>query len=168
MTKKVKGKLSPGPSPAPPPEVKPAALAAIAKKIKSRRGRKKERTQISVRLDKTLMDIAHIQVENTGMRITDLIERGVLLALREMGVTDPLAHHARLILHDEGVEFSRLVLNVNTLRRFPEIRKLSLTENAWRECVLDTVAKIQEWPNAREVAGLMGTPSHLVGALKKP
>lgn len=168
MAKKLKLKTPPPGPVLPPPEVKPVAASAIAKKVKSRRGRKKERTQISVRIDKTLMDIAHTQIESTGMRITDLIERGVLLALREIGVTHPMTHNARLILHDEGVDLSRQIMNFNMLRRFPEVRSLSITEHVLRQCVLDTTAAIAQWPNARDVANLMGTPpAALVEALKK-
>jgi len=144
---------------APPPDVK---SAGPAKKVKRRRaGRKKERTQISVRIDKALMDLAYRNIETTGMRITDLVERGLLLAIRELGCLEPLAHHARLILHDEGVEFSRFILNANIILRFPEVRKLSVLEEDAREFFVEIAARAKEWPDAQRVLTLMGTPRDL-------
>ena len=139
----VEGKLAGGPA---------------GKKTTRRRGRKKERTQISVRIDKTVMDIAYQKLEGTSMRITDLLERGLLLAVRELGCDIPLFHHARLILRDEGVEFSRFIVDAHIILRFPEVRKLSAAENAWRTSLMEVVAGAKEWPNAREVLNLMGTP----------
>jgi hypothetical protein len=144
---------------APPPDVKSAAKSTgPTKKVKSRRGRKKERTQISVRIDKALMDLAYRNIETTGMRITDLVERGLLLAIRELGCIEPLAHHARLILHDEGVEFSRFILNANAILRFPEVRKLSAAEEESREFFVTLAARVREWPDVNRVLSLMGTP----------
>lgn len=138
----------------PPETSKPAAV--VAKKVQKRRGRKQERKQISVRIDKVVMDLAHKQIERAGMRITDLIERGLMLALRELGDTTPIHHHARLILHDEGVEFSRFVMDANILLRFPEVRKLSALEKVTREHILAIVKDMRTWPDAHEVVNLMG------------
>jgi hypothetical protein len=137
-----------------PQSAKPAA----AKKIPKRPGRKKERTQISVRIDRAVMDIAHRQIEPIGMRITDLIERGIILAIRELGNKTRFNHNARLILNDEGVDFSRFIMNANILLRFPEVRALSASETLVRRIFIDACLLANTWPNAREVVNLMGAP----------
>jgi len=142
-------------SASPLPDTKPLVAVRAGKK-NNKRGRKKERTQISVRIDKMVMDIAHKQIEHTGMRITDLIERGLLLAVREMGSDDPVYHHARLILRDEGVEFSRFILDANIIRRMIEVRKLSAGEEASREFLIALVHGARRWPSAESVLLLMG------------
>lgn len=133
-------------------------MAEKEAKPKSKRGRKKERAQISIRIDKVVMDIAYRVIKGTAMRITDLVERGLILAVREIGDLTPLSHHARLILHDEGVEFSRLILNVNIWRRLPEVRELTPLEKLQREHFLAMAAAALELPNAADVLKLMGVP----------
>jgi uncharacterized protein (DUF4415 family) len=161
-TKLISASSPPEKAAAPPPDIKPvAAKVGVKKGVKKtkRRGRKKERTQISVRIDKTVMEIAHRQMEGTGMRITDLIERGLLLAIREMGDLDPVVHHLRLILHDEGVEFSRFMLNARAWRRLPEIhRSLSPLEKLAREHYLALNEAVLLIPGIHDVMNLPGTP----------
>ena len=133
------------------------AIAHGAKKPKSKRGRKKERTQISVRLDTTVMALAHKHL-TAGMRITELLERGLLLALRELGDVDPIHHHLRLVLHDQGVKSSRFMMDANVLLNFPEVRVLSLAENSLREHMLDTISNMPRWMDYGKVLSFVGTP----------
>lgn len=46
-------------------------------------GPQKEKTQITVRVDKELMNEAYIQMKEDNSRITDVVERGIYLALKE-------------------------------------------------------------------------------------
>jgi hypothetical protein len=46
-------------------------------------GPQKEKTQITVRVDTDLMNEAHAQMKEDDTRITDIVERGIYLALRE-------------------------------------------------------------------------------------
>lgn len=46
-------------------------------------GPQKEKVQITIRLDKELMNEAYAQMKEDNTRITDIIERGIYLALRE-------------------------------------------------------------------------------------
>jgi hypothetical protein len=160
MAEQAKNKNRPKPKPAIVAPAESAVKAPGAKlKTKGRRGRKKERTQISVRIDTTVMTLACRQIEGTGMRMTDFIERGMLLAARELGDLGNSAYRpARLVLHDEGVEFCRLVMNINAIRRLPEVRKLSLTENMVRSLLLEAVKEATSWPGFDEAMSLMGTP----------
>lgn len=47
------------------------------------RGPQKEKTQVTLRLDKQLMDEVYVQMKEDNSRITDMIERGLVLALAE-------------------------------------------------------------------------------------
>lgn len=47
------------------------------------RGPQKEKTQVTVRIDKDLMNEAYAQMKEDNTRITDIIERGIVLALAE-------------------------------------------------------------------------------------
>jgi hypothetical protein len=60
-----------------------AAPSKKVAKVKSNRGRKLEKVQISVRLDKPCMDVLYRLVKTEGYRITDLLERGAIYVLRE-------------------------------------------------------------------------------------
>jgi hypothetical protein len=55
-----------------------------ADEVKPRqRGPQKEKTQITVRVDISLMNEAQAQMKEDNARITDIVERGICLALRE-------------------------------------------------------------------------------------
>ena len=123
-----------------------------------KRGRKKERTQISARIDYAVMDIAQDAIRGTETRITDMMERGLVLALRELGCTVPVSHHARLFFRDEGPAFAQLIVDLNTLRRLPEVRPLSAAEEAVRNFLMGIIASARQWPDADKVLALMGTP----------
>lgn len=56
---------------------------------KKKTGPKKHKTQITLRLDKKLMDEAKAQMAASGMRLTDIIERSLLLELEEKGAELP-------------------------------------------------------------------------------
>lgn len=55
-----------------------------ADEVKPRQhGPQKEKTQITIRVDKDLMSEAYRQMKEDNTRITDIIERGLILALKE-------------------------------------------------------------------------------------
>lgn len=54
------------------------------------RGPQKEKTQITIRVDKELMDEAYAQMKEDNTRITDIVERGIYLALKERDHDMPL------------------------------------------------------------------------------
>lgn len=139
------------PAPHPPPaETKPALLAGagVPAKKKSRAGRKKERMQISVRIDQAVMDLAYQTIErrkDDKLRITDLLERGLVLALREIETMQPVASQARLLLNDAGVDFQRRIVKLYALEHFPKARPLSVCEAKYRAITLEAVDSVDQW-----------------------
>jgi hypothetical protein len=92
-------------SPAPPPVVDgQKRLTAITKRGpgRPRGGFKKEKTQISVRIDQAVMDLAYelIEEEKGLIRITELIERGIVLAMRERKKLIPLDRQTRFLVSE--------------------------------------------------------------------
>lgn len=148
----MKKRTTASPPPAPPAEpLKPALVAGPGGPVKKkgRAGRKKERMQISVRIDQALMDLAYREIERRvkdKIRITDLLERGLLLALREIGATDPVASQARLLLNDAGVNFQRRIVRFHKLDVLFSQIPLSAVESKYRDAVLTGVDSVDEWP----------------------
>jgi len=91
-------------------------------KAKGKRGRKKEKVQISVRIDKTIMDLARGHLDrNPAERITELIERGMLLAMREQSSEPDDVRAPRLIFQEMSVERRRRATRVFILDCLPEV-----------------------------------------------
>lgn len=94
------------------PSVAPAAVSGTVpakplvtgvpskkKRIKGRGrvGRRKEKTQISVRIDKAVMDLAYEHIGSSKDRITDFIERGLILAMQEKFRLPPICSQVRFL-----------------------------------------------------------------------
>lgn len=139
-----------------PTQPQPIAVEKPVRKKKSRAGRKKERMQISVRIDQVLMDLAHDAIASRPkdkIRITDLLERGLQMALRDLGRTDPVTSQARLLLNDAGVEFSRWILQGYALKHFPTKLKtypLSPSEQQICDSVERMFEGVSQWPHYQE------------------
>jgi hypothetical protein len=125
---------------------------------------KQEREQVSVRIDKALMDAAYERAESTGTPIKALMDRAVLLAvaelirLRHSPLEFKIIQDARHVLRNEGVALDRLVMNANVLRRFPElalVRGLSSVESALRNFCIESLEAVPNMPGAEEVMKMM-------------
>jgi len=113
-----------------------------------RHGPEKEKTQVTVRLDKKLMDRTYAEIKSGNLRITDVIEQGLVLALKEMDQDLPRV----------AIQVRFLVANTTKaqqvqLRRFlaflvmQEVRTLSEAERRIRDFVLGYLESIeQDWP----------------------
>lgn len=144
--------------------LKPALAAGTGGPVKkkSRAGRKKERMQISVRIDQALMDLAYREIERRAkdkIRITDLLERGLLLALREIGATEPITAQARLLLNDAGVDFQRRIVKLYALEHFPKARSLSVCEEKYRAITLEAVDSVDKWVDYQSALQAGGSAS---------
>jgi hypothetical protein len=131
--------------------LRPVIAALKAKRKKRKAGRKKERTQISVRIDRAVMDLAYQEIKRTGVHISDLLERGLLLSLRENQVAPAPFATARILLYDRGVDFARRCASMAALEAFEQARPLTLTERFFRDLHLDTIDAVREWEGYAEV-----------------
>ena len=125
--------------------------AALAKRKKRKAGRKKERMQISVRIDRTVMDLAYQEIKRTGVHISDLLERGLLLSLRENQVAPAPFATARILLYDRGVDFARRCASMAALEIFNRVRPLTLTERFFRDLHLETIDAVRQWEGYAKV-----------------
>src|SRR5215471_4637795 len=113
-------------------------------KKKSRRGRPQEKVQISVRIDKAIMDVAYEHIKTTGRRITDMLERGLLLVMREeaTGQTRAVPQKMRYLFEHLPVELQKHLVKESGLWIFPEVRDLTRLEDCFRSWHLAGVAEI--------------------------
>ena len=121
---------------------------------KNKGGRPKERVQLSVRFDRIVADMIFRYLErHPGDRMTDILERGALLALneREELNREPVYINARMHLNDLGVDAARDVTSVCLMRYFPEVRPLTQLEKEIRDFYLKIVNVPHQWPDSELV-----------------
>ena len=141
---------------------KPAG--AKQSKRKSRGGRPKERVQVSVRIDRMVMDLVRAYLDrNKKAHITDLLERGALLALREAEKLAPEYIHARIALNDGGADMARDVTDMWAMRYIAEHRALTALEACHREFHLRTLKSVRDWAGYAEALRMLADPNIMLG-----
>lgn len=91
------------------------------------RGPKKEKVQISVRISKAYMDLAYAHIERTNTRITDLLERGLALAMAEEVNMPKLTQNVRFLVANTTTEQQRVIRNALVWLAIPELPDCQLT-----------------------------------------
>ena len=77
---------------------------------RQRRGPLKEKVQVTVRIDQQLMGAAYVRMKKDNIRITDIIERGIYLALKEADHDVPeFTKQVRFVLANATREQQRLL-----------------------------------------------------------
>jgi len=142
-----------------------AAVSAEAKskkqkKVKSPRGPKKEKTQISVRIDKIVMDLAYelIEEKKGRIRITDLLERGLMLAMHEERKSTTLARQARFVVAEANAKQQHRMMKIVGLDLLPRQRPLTPLETVLREFFLTGLDTVDTWEGYPECFELLGQP----------
>ena len=138
---------------------KTKAVVVAKPKKKSRRGRKKEKVQISVRIDKAVMDVAYEYMKRTGRRITDILERGVLLVMQEEGQASAVPIKLRFVVEHMDAELQRLVLEVAAVDRMVKGRELNPNEQFVAGYVRYAVELMRTWPGYAEALASLSQPS---------
>ena len=80
----------------PQPDSEPAVKKSRYKPLGGRK--KKERQQISVRIDKQVMELLYTLAEKKGQRITDVLEYGGMLAVKEGLAESMVTEQARFLV----------------------------------------------------------------------
>jgi len=135
------------------------AITSSKSKKAGKRGRPKEKVQISVRINEDVMSDAYDHIRETGHRITDLLERGLVLAMREERHMSETASRARFVWEHVGVATQRRMVRVAVLERLPEVRDLSALEECCRLFHLTGIDAVEEWPGYEKGLALVGQPS---------
>lgn len=99
--------------------------AAPRKPKKERKhGPEKEKVQITVRIDKDLMDQMYAVMKSSNTRLTDLLERGAILAMREEDQDLPtLTTQVRFLVANTTKTEQEILRNVLTFLRADEIEE---------------------------------------------
>lgn len=69
----------------------------------------REKDQITVRVDQQLLQAARAQAEDLGINITDMVERGLALAVSEAEYLPKLTGQVRFLLANATREHQRLI-----------------------------------------------------------
>jgi len=125
---------------------------------KSPRGRKKEKVQISVRIDETILGLAYDHIKASGRRITDMLERGLLLVMREEGMKPMAVTKLRFVVEHMGADLQRHVLRAAALERLVESRELTPLERFVADWYGFAAGQMETWPGYQEAVESLGTP----------
>lgn len=116
-----------------------------AKKAKGPRGRKQEKIQISVRIDKAHMDLAYDFVKERELHITDVIERGIVYVLRNEKYETPQTRNMRFLIGEISPVQER---KLRKYLRYIACTELSELERRTREFVEELVDLFDQDPRA--------------------
>lgn len=112
------------------------AEAPVEEKAPRKHGPDREKVQITIRIQKELMDQAYALMKQTNMRITDMLERGLILAMKEEDQELPLlTSQVRFVVANatrlEQEELREFLIYL----RADEVRKPSETDMAIRKFI---------------------------------
>jgi hypothetical protein len=91
-------------------------------------GPAKEKTQITLRLDKQLMNAAFALIKQDNSRITNIVERGLMLALAEAEYLPRLTSRVRFVVNNATREQERKFLGLAIRMVESEVRKDKASE----------------------------------------
>jgi len=95
----------------------------VTEALQNRTGPPKEKTQVTVRLDKQLMNAVNLMAKDTNQRLTDMIERGLVLALSETEYLPKLTGRVRFVLANATREQERLIRGLAVAMTEHEVRE---------------------------------------------
>jgi hypothetical protein len=104
---------------------------------KPRRGRPKRKTQISVRIDQNVLAQTYEFIGRTGYRITDMLERGLVMVMKAEGETPAISSEVRFLIGRATAERQYLMQHLLALLALPECRGLSRFEQATRTYLVE-------------------------------
>lgn len=136
--------------------MKPRKGSPQSAPVKLKRGRKKEKVQISVRIDQAVMARAYQRIKRTGERITDLMERGMMLAMREDESLPLEAMRGRFLMAQAKAEEQRSLERHFAMLRFGQVRPLSANERHIQEVALKSIAQCERWDGYEDALATYG------------
>lgn len=99
-------------------------------------GPEKEKFQLTIRIDKDIMDLAYVHLKTTNTRVTDLVERGMILAMREEDQELPaLTSQVRFLVANTTKTEQDQLRDYLTFLRADEVRKPSEIDQAIRRFI---------------------------------
>lgn len=129
-------------------------------KGKGPRGRKPEKVQISVRIDKAFMDLAYGYARERELHITDIIERGIVYVLQGAKVEMPQTQHLRFLVGELSPAQERLLINCICYFACTELSELELKT---RESIEELLAFFAQKDPRGKALAFPFHPSTVVG-----
>jgi hypothetical protein len=127
-----------------------------ARKPKS--GPQATKFQLSVRIDRTLMEEAQAYIERTGDHITDMLETGLQMFLKEKAGTALVPLQLRFIVQNMSLEAQRRCINHLVREIFPHYRQLTPFETRQRQRIIEDDEAMPEWPDYAGARSLLANP----------
>jgi uncharacterized protein (DUF4415 family) len=110
----------------------------------------KEKTQITIRIDKELMDRAYAQIKGTNSRITDVLERGLWLAMKEQDQDLPaLTNRVRFVVANTTKQQQQQIDRFLICLVLDEFEKLTPSEALLRKSVFEYLELMEKVPDRR-------------------
>ena len=106
-------------------------------------GPQKEKVQLTVRIDKELMDRAYAQIKQDNARITDVLEEGLILALQQRDESMPrLTSQVRFLVANTTKQQQQQIRKFLGFLVMNETENLSLPDALWRKSILEYLDQI--------------------------
>jgi antitoxin component of RelBE/YafQ-DinJ toxin-antitoxin module len=122
------------------------AEGAPPEKSARKHGPDKEKTQLTVRIDQDVMAQASEVMKRTNMRITDMLERGLQLAIHEENQDLPwLTSQVRFLVHNTTKAEQEQLWDFLTFMRAAEVARLNVAAHLGGEAELVLRRFIQEY-----------------------
>jgi hypothetical protein len=121
--------------------------------LQRRYGPPKEKGQVTVRLDEELLKKAKEQFQKTNSRITDMIERGLWLAMKEQDQELPmLTNRVRFLVANASKPQQERIEKFMTFLVLDEVEKLSPLEAVMREAFMSYLDLMHQKPDRQSRA----------------
>lgn len=109
--------------------------AATQAPSEKKSGPEKEKVQITVRADKVIMDEVYALMNDANTRITDLVERGLVLVLAEEDRLPRLTSQVRFLVANATKDEQEQLRDYLTFLRADEVRKPSEVDKVNRQFI---------------------------------
>jgi hypothetical protein len=146
---------------------KPGGKAAAGVE-KPRRGRPKHKTQISVRIDQNVLAQTYEFIGRTGYRITDMLERGLVMVMKAEGETPAISSDVRFLIGRATAERQHLMQHLLALLALPECRGLSRFEQATLTYLVEYLRLLPMDDCYEAALGTYGARPRELGRPKRP
>ncbi|HEX4593986.1 MAG TPA: hypothetical protein VH157_06910 [Bryobacteraceae bacterium] len=130
----------------------PLTVESAKDSVKARdpRGRKKVKSQISVRIEQSYLDMAYAHAKATGERITDILERGIVKLVAEEMNEDRVARFARFLVLYATPEEQSVVISVLGYLRMPKMVFTTVFNEIYRDSLLKVLEEARKHPAFEE------------------
>lgn len=118
----------------------------VAKRARGwKTGPEKEKAQITVRIDQKLMQVVDRMMTQSNMRITDMVERGLLLAMEEEYRVPLLASQVRFLFMNTTRAQQEILRRCLTFLRVDEVRPPTPIDNSIRRFIGEYFESMDRW-----------------------